>query len=375
MPTPRSIPTLSLLAAIAAPLAGQQDSARTTVGGYGEVHYTNFTGHDSPGQVNVKRFVLYFGHRFSDRIVFHSELELEDAKIEGGEDGGEVALEQAYLDYRIGESLVIRSGLVLVPVGIINETHEPPTFNGVARPLFDNEVIPTTWREVGVGLAGRASASAGLTYRVYLVNGLTADGFTGRTGLRGGRQSGREATFANPSLTGRLEWARPGLRVGGSFWYGGSAAQDSVLGTGAFDAPVTLFSGDVRYDIGPWAFRGVAAWISVADAQAINARYGTDVGEKLFGGYAEGAVNLLHYLAPASTQRLNAFVRFERYDTHGEVPAGTVEVDAYDRSLTTVGLGYKPLWNVVFKADYQFRRNTADAGETEALALGVGYQF
>lgn len=371
-------PALSLTLLALAPtttLVAQDDSSRTTIGGYGEIHYTNDTGPDTPGGVNVKRFVLYFGHSFSDRIAFHSELELEDARVEGGEDGGEVALEQAYLDYRVGETTVIRTGLVLIPVGIINETHEPPTFNGVARPLFERELIPTTWREVGVGIAGTASRSAGLTYRLYLVNGLTADGFSGRTGIRGGRQSGHEATFANPSLTGRLEWSRPGLRVGGSFWYGGSAAQDSVLGDGTFDAPVALVSGDVRYDTGPWSFRGVMAWIGITDAEAINGRYGTDVGEDLVGGYVEGAVNVLRFIAPASTHRINLFARYERYDTHAAVPAGTPRVTAYDRSLATFGLGYKPLWNVVFKADYQIRRDAGDVNDVETMALGVGYQF
>jgi len=372
----RALPVALLITiAQATALIAQGDSARTTVGGYGEIHYTNDTGPDSPGGVNVKRFVLYLGHAFSDRIALRSELELEDARLEGGADGGELALEQLYLDYRVGESTVIRTGLVLIPVGILNETHEPPTFNGVARPTFERDVIPATWREIGVGIAGTASVSAGITYRLYLVNGLTAAGFSGQTGIRGGRQGGHEATFANPSLTGRVEWARPGLRVGGSFWYGGSAAQDSVLGDGAFDAPVALVSGDVRFDAGPWAVRGVVAWLDIADAEAIDARYASDVGRRIWGGYVEGSVNLLHYLVPASTHRLTAFARYERFDTHHKVPSGIPRAASYDRSLSTFGLGYKPLWNVVFKADYQVRRDAGDADEGETLALGMGFQF
>ncbi len=360
---------------LVAPLAAQEDASRTTLGGYGEVHYSNRSGPDSPGEVNVKRFVLFIAHAFSDRIVFRSELELEDTKLEGGEDGGEVALEQAYVDYHFSDAATLRTGLVLAPIGIINETHEPPTFNGVARPLFDREVIPSTWRDIGVGLVGNLSAGSGLNYRVYLVSGLTADGFGGGTGIRGGRQSGKEASFANPSLTGRLEWARPGLRLAGSFWYGGTAAQDSVLGDGSFDAPLFLVSADARYDVGPFAFRGVLARIAVSDAGDINVRFGTDVGERIEGGYLEGAVNLLHYLAPGSSQKLNAFVRHERYDLHAAVPSGTAENEGYARRNTTVGLSYKPLWNVVFKGDYQVFRNAAGTGESEMVSLGVGYQF
>src|SRR5207244_3752831 len=110
------------------PLAAQ-DEESTTIGGYGEVHYTNATGPDTPGKVDVKRFVVFLAHNFNERVAFRSELEVEDTKVEGGEAGGEVALEQVYLDYRFSPAFTLRAGLVLPPIGIINETHEPPTFN------------------------------------------------------------------------------------------------------------------------------------------------------------------------------------------------------------------------------------------------------
>ena len=134
-----------------AELSAQDEAGKLTIGGYGEVHYSNPTGPDTPGLVNVKRFVIYAGYAFNERITLHSDWELEDTKIEGGESGGEVALEQAYLDYRFSNAFTLRTGLLLPPIGIINETHEPPSFNGVERPDFDNDVIPTTWRDIGVG--------------------------------------------------------------------------------------------------------------------------------------------------------------------------------------------------------------------------------
>jgi hypothetical protein len=207
------------------------------------------------------------------------------------------------------------------------------------------------------------------------MNGLKAAGFTAASGIRGGRQEGKEASFANPSVTGRLEWARPGLRLGGSFWYGGSANQDSLLGTGAFDNAVALVSADARYDVGPFMFRGVVAHISVADAEAIDAVYATRVGSRIAGGYIEAAYNLLSALAPASAQRLNAFLRYENFDTQAGVPAGVVKDETLARRITTFGLSYKPIYNVVFKGDYQLQRNKAGIGEGEVLALGVGYQF
>jgi hypothetical protein len=370
-------PQYLVLLALSCPFARlhAQETESTSIGGYGEVHYTNATGPNTPGEVNVKRFVLYLAHSFSERLAFRSELELEDTKIAGGEPGGEVALEQAYLDYQIIPAFTLRAGLVIVPIGIVNETHEPPTFNGVDRPDFDRDVIPTTWREIGLGAVGTLAGSSGLSYRAYLVNGLKASGFEPVSGIRGGRQEGKEASFANPSLTGRLEWARPGLRVGGSFWYGGSANQDPALGTGSFDNAVALLSADARYDVGGFMFRGVVANISVADAEAINAAYGGQVGSRVSGGYVEGAYNLLSAFAPKSVQRLNAFLRYENYDTQAKVPAGVVRDESLARRITTLGLSYKPVYNVVFKGDYQLQRTKAGLGEGEVLSLGVGYQF
>src|SRR5258708_4487875 len=168
-------------------LAAQE---RTTVGGYGEVHYTNPTGPKTPPVVNLARFVVYLAHSFDERLTFRSELEVEDAKIEGGKAGGEVALEQAFLDYRLGDWITLRTGLVLPPVGIINETHEPPTFNGVERPGFDHDVIPTTRRELGIGAFGTVPGGGGPAYRVALLNGLPAAGPSAGRGVPAGRHDG-----------------------------------------------------------------------------------------------------------------------------------------------------------------------------------------
>ena len=226
-----------------------------------------------------------------------------------------------------------------------------------------------------MGAVGTLSEASGLSYRVYLLNGLRAEGFTADQGIREGRQEGKEASFANPSLAGRLEWARPGLRIGGSFWYGGTSNQNPVIGSGAFAAPVFLGSADVRYEVGAFAFRGEFANISVSDADRINAAYGADVGSRITGGYVEGAYNLLAAIAPQSGQRLNGFVRYENYNTQAGVPEGVTRNDALARRVTTFGLTYKPMYNVAFKGDYQLRRNKAGLGEDEGVALGVGYEF
>src|SRR5437870_7155749 len=120
-------------------------------------------------------------------------------------------------------------------------------------------------------------------YRVYLVNGLRADGLSAAEGIREGRQEGRQASFANPSFTGRVEWARPGVKIGGSFWYGGTADTNEAVGTGSFRAPVALPSADVRYESGPLALRAVVANNSMSDAPAMHAAFRPSVGSRIAG--------------------------------------------------------------------------------------------
>src|SRR3977135_2436867 len=128
---------ISLLAFGVLPVTAQ-DNEHTTLGGYGEVHFQNAGGPKTPGIVNVARFVAFISHQFNDKIALRSELEVEDTKIEAGHDAGEVSVEQVYLDYMLSQSITFRAGLVLPPIGIINETHEPTTFNGVERPAFEH---------------------------------------------------------------------------------------------------------------------------------------------------------------------------------------------------------------------------------------------
>jgi hypothetical protein len=131
--------------------------AKTHVGGYFELHYNNAVNgrsSETDDQLDFHRFVLYLSHEFNDWIKFTSELEVEHAFIEGGEDSGEVELEQAYLDFLLHEKFNVRAGVLLMPIGIINQFHEPATFNGVERPFVDKYIIPTTWFDSGLGFFG-----------------------------------------------------------------------------------------------------------------------------------------------------------------------------------------------------------------------------
>ncbi|MEP6744451.1 MAG: hypothetical protein ABJB33_03065, partial [Gemmatimonadota bacterium] len=294
-------------------------------------------------------------------------------RIEAGGSEGEVALEQAFLDYRFSDRFTLRTGLVLIPVGIINETHEPPTFNGVARPAADHDLIPSTWRELGVGVLGRLGD--GWSWRAFIVNGLKADRFSAAEGIRGGRQEGQKASFANYGLTARVEWARPGLKVGVSGFHGGSAGTDTLVGSGSFGAPVTVVAADARWESGPWSARALLVNVAVPDAERINSTYGSTVSTRSQGGYIEGAFDLLHLLAPGRPARLDAFTRFEKVNTQAQMPNGATADGSLDRTIVTSGLTFRPLSNVAFKADYQIVRTASGASEKEQFDLGLGFSF
>src|SRR5580765_3848334 len=198
------------------------------------------------GTIDFHRFVLLVTHRFSDRIRFVGELELEHAFVEGLEQSGELELEQAYVDFLLSRRFNIRAGMLLMPIGIINERHEPPVYYGVERPFVDTFIVPTTWFEAGAGVHGELGR--GWRYRAFVAAPLDAREFNAEEGIREGRQRGSEANIGRPATTGRLEYVGVrGLVAGASFWNGRSGFQFRPR----FDVPVTLGEADARYALGP----------------------------------------------------------------------------------------------------------------------------
>jgi len=349
-----------------------QGEPKTSLGGYGELHYNEPDGHRR-GMLDFHRFVLYLGHNFNEKLAFRSELEIEHTLIEAGNpDGGELSIEQAFLDYQINQSFGIRAGIILPPVGLINTYHEPPTFNGVERPSVDRVIIPTTWRESGAGLYG--NPVEGLNYQVYVVAGFRADGFSGSNGLRNGRQRAFESNPANPSFTGRLDYSPClGLFLGGSLFVGNSSADLDSIG----DAMVSLWSGDVRYSVDGFALRAVGAIGTIGDADKINAQFNAAVADRIYGYYVEGSYNVLPLLCPDSEEELNFFGRYEKYNTQAAT-TGFEPFKQYNRSDIVFGLTYKPTFNTAFKFDYTFMNNELNSGSfknTRQLNLGIGYYF
>ena len=328
---------------------------RTTIGGYGELHYNNINndGIDDKNEIDFHRFVLFFGHEFTDRLRFFSEFELEHA-LSGDGKNGEVELEQAYIEYDIRDDLQTRGGMFLMPVGILNETHEPATFYGVERNNVENIIIPSTWWEAGGGLNGYYSN--GISWDLALTSGLAIpttgdDAFR----IRSGRQKVSEAIANDFAYTGRLKYTGvQGLELAGTLNYQSDASQESGDG---LDSGL-LFETHAIYQNGPfqlralyagWDFDGAAVKAADADRQT--------------GWYIEPSVR--------PWEQLGFYVRYEDLD-------GARTRDQFKQ--WEIGANYWPYEDVVLKVDYRDRSvDTVDIAaksvDFTAFDLGIGYQF
>lgn len=331
----------------------------TIISAYGDAK-VEYDLRNKTGTANLTRNVLFLGHRFNNRISLFSELELEDAKVEGGEPGGEVSMEQMFLKFNINPDVYITAGLFIPRIGIINENHLPTTFNGNDRPFLEHDLIPATWRELGVGLYGRVRRMNGLNYSLALVNGLDASGFGSGEGIREGRFEGRDATASNMAVTGSLLYYNSGFRIQCSGYYGGSSglvskmADSLQLASGAFGTPVALEEANVQYFGKKFQFRLLGTAVQIPDAEAINRAYANNTPELMLGGYAEVSCNLLA-LAGKTEKDLFLFARYENYDLNYKVPVNGIASDEWRKQYIVTGLTFAPVKGVAVKLDYVYR--------------------
>ena len=344
---------------------------RLPVAGYMDFHFNKDAG--EPFRPDFHRFVLLFGHSFSDRIKFWSELEVEHALVEGGEESGEVALEQAYLDFLIKPAFNIRAGMMLTPVGIINERHEPPAFNGVERPFVETVIIPTTWRELGFGFTG--DLGRGFRYRAYLTSSLDASRFNAESGITGGRTAGFDSSFRNPAKVARLEYAGVRRLTLGTSVYSGHAG----FRTPGVNPRVTMAEVDGRYSFRRLDFRGLFAntWVSQADELnwRLEQKFGVNpnVASQMRGYYFEPG---LHVLPRRTRNDVILFARYEKYNTQHRMPEGYAALPQFNRSAWVTGVTYKPNADVAIKFDYVFNRNaSAVVRAINGINLGIGWWF
>ena len=230
----------------------KKDLNSTYSSGYGE-SVIQYNLRSKLANANLTRNVLFIGHRFSNKVNFFSEWELEDAKIEGGEAGGELAIEQMFIKFDLNSNNYISAGLIIPRIGIINENHLPTTFNSNARPVLETILIPSTWREIGVCYYGNSKKVAGLNYSLGIFNGLNAASFSSGKGIRGGRFEGRDATMSNIAVTGSVLYYYQNFRIQASTYLGGSngisntEADSLKLKNGLFGTPVSLSEFNIQY--------------------------------------------------------------------------------------------------------------------------------
>jgi hypothetical protein len=360
----------------------QSKDNKLMLGGYAQIEYKQplINSEFNNGKLDIHRMVVLLGYKFNDKISFMSEIEIEHAS--------EVYLEQAYLNYRFKEWLQLRAGLVLIPMGIINENHEPPTFNGVLRPSVDYYIVPTTWREIGFGFTGRIR-QASLNYTIYVINGVVGYNgdakLNGKYGIRKGRQKGISSIIGSPSLTGRVEYfGLKNLKIGLSGFSGSTQttlnkglSKDDQAGIDARDSSIVdmgMLGLDAQYSIAGFRFRVQYTYATFANSAAYNEFTGSDLGKSMMGYYIEAAYNVLD-LVKSTDHELIPFVRYENYNTQQKIDDPLKLNDAYHREELTAGLGWKPISNVALKADYQLIRQKSESVFSGIINIGVGLMF
>ncbi len=343
------------------------------IGGYADIH-ANF-GESPDGDIlDFHRLVLALGYDFNDWIKFRSEFELEHAFV-ADDSGGEFLIEQAYVDFMLSEKFNIRAGKILTPMGIINQTHEPDTFNGVERPSFAKHIIPSTWSSDGIGIFGSINPS--LDYQAYVVGGLDGSGFSS-SGIRDGRI--KERTSLNDvAFTGRLDYYpfaqvsgrnNESLRFGLSAYAGGLDNGNNGDDPG-IDSTIEMYSADFEYSKNKWDFRGAVAHTFLDNVDSLPA--GT--AEEMFGWYLEGAYHFMPEewkKGKLAESDAVAFLRFDVFDTQHKMPSGVAADSSKDRTEWTTGVNFYLTPNFVVKADYQMRDKGDDNNQ---FNLGLGWSF
>lgn len=357
-------------------------------GGYGEFYIASpYEDTDATGKVNVTdflRFITYVGYKFSDRIIMNAELEFEHAttskNFQGS--GGSVSVEFAYLDFLINRGFNIRSGNLLVPMGFLNRIHEPPTYLGNFRPMVETTIIPSTWREVGVGAHGMIGS---FDYTAYVINGLNGSKFDAK-GVRGGRQKGNRAIWEDVGGVAALDYNYDNaLGIGGSAYTGG-ADQGLVVGTSGETLSVrnSIYEAHVEFRRGGLRSRALLAGSRITSAGELShALYGDSAGvsqqvpEEQFGWYVEAAYDVAPLFWSQANFTLMPWFRYEDFDLQHKVASSTsIAADpALDGSILTVGLESKPHPNVVLKLDWAHPVDQSDKPTSDEIRVGAGFVY
>lgn len=336
--------------------AGLNVSSKTTIlSGYGEIMASYNEGLKTANS-NVNRFVLFFGHRFNKKVTLFSELELENARVSANGGSGEFGLEQVFIKFDLNRNQYLVAGLFIPRIGIINENHLPTTFNGNNRHFLETQMIPATWRELGVGLYGRFNRLPGFNYYVGLTNGLNSSGFTRTTGIVNGRYEGSNASSSNLAVSAAALYYYKNFRFQASAYYGGSAglnpktADSLELNSGMFGTPVALGEVNVQYTGKRLGFKALTAAISIPEAYEINRAYANNTADLMLGALAEINYNIIDK-GDLQSKKLIGFARYEWFDLNYRMPQFGIKDDALNQQYLVMGLTYKPTVGVAVKLD------------------------
>lgn len=367
----------------------------TVLSGYGQAK-VEYNVREKTGVANLTRNVLFFGHRFNEKISFFSELELENAKVTGSNPEGEISMEQLFLKFNINRNHYVTAGLIIPRIGIINENHMPTTFHSNDRPLVETLIIPSTWRELGIGLYGFSYKVPGLNYSCAILNGLNSAGFKPGSGIREGRYEGSNASASNLAITGALLYYIHSFRIQASTYIGGSAgynkrmADSLQLNYGAFGTPIMLNEFNIQYFSKGFEFKALASYLSIPDAARINRAFANNTSKAMLGAYGEIGYNILN-LFKEPKKRLTAFVRYEYLDMNYELATNGVNDNFMKQQYITTGLHFQPSGGVSVKLNYVWRQtgnfnpalytvnpfvSTVPFYTTNSFVnLGIGYSF
>jgi hypothetical protein len=325
----------------------------SSVGGYGELHYNKVvTENNTSNTLDFHRFVIFYGHQWSEKWSFKAEVELEHNFVADGE--GELELEQAYVDYRYSNWFGFQAGVILPSVGLINELHEPPLFFGVERPDYNKSIIPTTWFGNGISFYGNYMD---LDYKLTIMEGLDADAISSKNGIRSARQKGFKSNADDLLYNARIDYLGiSGLKVGFSYTYN-NATGDSI------NNPLSLIEAHLKYSKSNLHIVGEFGQIN----------YGESDLESSTGYYFDLGYNIGSFF-DFKTQII-PFARYSNYNTASSTKQGGNTELAYDNKQIMVGLNILPISEVVFKFDYSQVENKLSKEKTNLFNLGVGYMF
>jgi len=331
-----------------------------SIGGYGEMYWADSKGREAI--TDVYRFVPYIGYKFSDNIILNTELEFEHG-------GGKVAIEFLYLDFLINRNFNLRVGSQLVPVGLVNQKHEPTLFPTVQRPETEKYIIPSTWNETGVVAYGETGI-ADLYYHFGFVNSLNLNSDATKNGeerwIREGRWgSAEKAAMRRVAVTGRLDYgAIKGLSAGASFYWGDASNSKSA---NVEDTSILIYDLHAIYSYESVRVKGLFTQALLNGADKIS----STAAKRAQGWYITGEYDIMQSLGRGSSMPL--FVQYESYNPVKEREGGAAAMDDID--IWTFGLNYYPHEQVVLKADYAIKDRNDGSEKIDTLSFGLGFIF